>query len=658
MSVRVGILNVIFFCCLSWSVNASTEANTLTIIVDGIEYTADLQQSQFAKNITVNSNALENVDEYNLKIFQGTIADVPGSWISASNQAGEWRGLVSIYNKLYDFNKAAYTDRALSIVDSHNDSTMQATEIDMNSSEIDMANMCAIQHAEPEEDQTALASILPGSTNDSSSTQNTVAFAVGGINQAVNVVLALDQFHTAQYGADSVSRAIRILNNVDAIYRNSLGIALNNTAIVSYNNANPIFGNETDANVLLNQLRLSQANVFGNSQRTIASVLTFRDLQVAGNNGVAGIAYTSATCSSFAVSFNEDRTVSNESISTIVLAHEMAHNFGANHDGPVPNPANTTCPAGQNIMSPVVGNGLTSFSNCSRTEINAHIASGTCYKYPIDIALSRFGDAPQNNLAQQQVITRQIAVNNNGTVAVNNVVIEGEIDNAEIAKFVDVTANGQACAVPNTGQSYQCTIAAVAANSQQVITENIQSESLGTFIVSSEFDSSDVSQRIDILPANQSISDSHTVNRAVTPPQAPSSLSASAQTSGDIALTWNDNSNNEQSFIVQRASNGSAFATVANVPANRTGFSDSRTNLQVGTAYTYRVSAMNSLGQNFSNTSTATALEVTASASPENEISSSDDSGGGGAIYILGLILLVSRSFKKNRQLIQLFTIK
>ena len=525
--------------------------------------------------------------------------------------------------------------------------SMHATELDLNSDDFNMAEMCAVQHADRESNQSALASVLPNAASVSATGQNSVAFAVGGITTAVNVILALDQFHTAQYGADSVPRAIRILNNVDAIYRNSLGIALNNTAIVSYDDDNPIFGIETDANVLLNQLRLQQSNIFGNNQRTLGSVLTFRNLQVGGNTGVAGIAFTMSTCSSFAVSFNEDRAVNNEGLSSIVLAHEMGHNFGANHDGPNPNPANAACPGGLNIMSPVVTSSVSSFSDCSSTEINAHIANGTCYRQPIDIALSRFGAAPADNLTQQQVITRQIAVNNNGAATLSNVVIEGEIDNVEFSRFVEVTVDGQACTLLAAGQSYRCSIGSIAADSQQVISENIQAESLGTFLVSTSFDSSNVSQRIDIFPGNQSVSDSRTVSQVSTAPTAPSSLNASAQTTGDIALTWNDNSNNEENFIVQRSSNDSVFTDIASLPANSNSYIDSFTNLQVGTAYTYRVSAINDLGANVSNQSTATALTPTVSTNtPTNEAEGSGGGGGGGAFYILTALLLFTRIIK------------
>jgi hypothetical protein len=88
------------------------------------------------------------------------------------------------------------------------------------------------------------------------------------------------------------------------------------------------------------------------------------------------------------------------------------------------------------------------------------------------------------------------------------------------------------------------------------------------------------------------------------PPAAPSSLTASALSSSQIALGWNDNSDNELGFRVERFEGGS-WNEAGTVPAAATAFTDS--GLQPATAYTYRVSAYNGSGSSApSNEATAT----------------------------------------------------
>jgi fibronectin type 3 domain-containing protein len=88
-------------------------------------------------------------------------------------------------------------------------------------------------------------------------------------------------------------------------------------------------------------------------------------------------------------------------------------------------------------------------------------------------------------------------------------------------------------------------------------------------------------------------------------PTAPSNLVASANTS-DIGLNWNDNSDNEDGFIIERKSGNGSFGAVFTTATNATSWTD--TNVVAGTTYTYRVIARSAtLGNsNPSNESSAT----------------------------------------------------
>ena len=98
----------------------------------------------------------------------------------------------------------------------------------------------------------------------------------------------------------------------------------------------------------------------------------------------------------------------------------------------------------------------------------------------------------------------------------------------------------------------------------------------------------------------------------VVPPAAPANLVATLQTGPTIALTWTDNANNETGFVIQRSTNGGAFAQIATVSAfSGTGappaFIDTVQAVATNTTYSYRVAATNAGGTSaFSNTASAT----------------------------------------------------
>src|SRR3989338_4130451 len=105
-------------------------------------------------------------------------------------------------------------------------------------------------------------------------------------------------------------------------------------------------------------------------------------------------------------------------------------------------------------------------------------------------------------------------------------------------------------------------------------------------------------------------------------PITPSGLSAIADSSGQINLTWADNSSNETGFKIERktGTNGT-YTQIKTVSANVTSYSD--TGLTEGTTYYYRVIATNSAGDSAYTTSDSiTILDTTAPLSPSVLINS------------------------------------
>jgi hypothetical protein len=89
-------------------------------------------------------------------------------------------------------------------------------------------------------------------------------------------------------------------------------------------------------------------------------------------------------------------------------------------------------------------------------------------------------------------------------------------------------------------------------------------------------------------------------------PAAPGNLTATAASSSQINVTWQDNAANEDGFRIERCtgSNCTNFAQISQVGANVTSFQN--TGLSACTTYTYRVQAFNTAGNSgYSNTASA-----------------------------------------------------
>ena len=83
----------------------------------------------------------------------------------------------------------------------------------------------------------------------------------------------------------------------------------------------------------------------------------------------------------------------------------------------------------------------------------------------------------------------------------------------------------------------------------------------------------------------------------ITKPDAPAELTASAYTSSEIELEWQDISNNEDGFVIESCSKGKncvSFVVIAEVGPGETAFRHS--GLKANTQYRYRVRAFNTAG--------------------------------------------------------------
>src|ERR1019366_10815226 len=80
----------------------------------------------------------------------------------------------------------------------------------------------------------------------------------------------------------------------------------------------------------------------------------------------------------------------------------------------------------------------------------------------------------------------------------------------------------------------------------------------------------------------------------LSPPAAPSALSATAASNTSINLSWTNNSPSAAAILIEQSPNNSNFSQIASVSGNATAYSV--TGLTAGTLYYYRVRAQNAVG--------------------------------------------------------------
>ena len=117
------------------------------------------------------------------------------------------------------------------------------------------------------------------------------------------------------------------------------------------------------------------------------------------------------------------------------------------------------------------------------------------------------------------------------------------------------------------------------------------------------------------------------VQEPATLPTAPTSLSATAVSDTEIMLTWQDNSNNEQGFRIERDSGSGWEVDFASVEANVTTYSD--TGLTPESYHSYQVVAYNEVGDSAYTDVASATTQSTPSDTVQTTVASSEIFGAG-----------------------------
>ena len=165
-------------------------------------------------------------------------------------------------------------------------------------------------------------------------------------------------FVTQTGGVDEANaRIVSMVNAINGIYEFDLGLTNKIVFQRAWNGSDPY--TTTNSDMLLSQFRSNfGANVATPTDDAV--LFSGRDFE----NNVVGRAYVSAACSGYRFGVNQFYQ-QNDSITRLIVAHEMGHNVGSNH---------TT----DGIMAATINPSVTWFSGSSQNQIGDYVGSVSC----------------------------------------------------------------------------------------------------------------------------------------------------------------------------------------------------------------------------------------------------------------------------------------
>ncbi len=304
---------------------------------------------------------------------------------------------------------------------------------------------------------------------------------------------------TTLAGGDSAAQAAIVarLNMVDGIYSQDIGVQINVPLIETFSDAADPFSDESDAGMLLDEVRTYRSNTPAQNSLGLTHLYTGRDL----DGSTVGVAFDNVLCRSGVGSgLSEGR--GSAGFDSLVAAHEIGHNFGAPHDG-VTGPCESEPMTF--IMAPAV-NGSTQFSQCSISIMQANAAAASCVTAlpTVDVGVTLSGQPATVLLSNSPELT--VDLSSNGASTATNVVVD--ITLPANVTFVSATPTSGTCS--DGGGVVNCQLGDVPGLASRTITLTTDASSVGT----GSFDAV-VSADIDERATNNQASMMLTVDPAV-----------------------------------------------------------------------------------------------------------------------------------------------
>jgi len=314
------------------------------------------------------------------------------------------------------------------------------------------------------------------------------AQALGAVSEITMAAIG-DSGFTTDAGGDADARLAitNRFNSIDGIFSEQVSVQIRVESIDTFDAANDPFTNTDDARILLDELSAYRLATPAQNSRGLTHLYTGRNI----DTSTVGIAWRGGICSDYFGAGLSQGSSGNPTLDILIAAHEIGHNFNAEHDGSTD--PGTSCPSEPDnvyIMAPSV-TGLDQFSDCSITVMETWAASQSCVTAipAVDVSIGLDGSLSTVLLGAETVLTYDVS--SNGLTPVSSV--EADIMLPNNLTFESVTTTAGTCM--SSAGTVNCVLGDIPGITTRTIAITTTPTSVGPGTLSATVVTTDVDER-------------------------------------------------------------------------------------------------------------------------------------------------------------------
>lgn len=336
----------------------------------------DAYGRHFDVNLEINPGIAQAVSagRPDIKPYSGTLTGVTGSWVRLTQTRDGWRGIISDGSELYAIETAGDLQNALVATDVNPVSKSAAVIYRLADAEIPGGEaMCGTDPNDSitagKDRTTAQKAFAQIATEMKSSDVASSGTAPTTVTRQLNVGIVADHQFTDSIGSDPEGVIVSRMDVVDGIWSSQVGIHIAVTSITLLTDATDSFSSTSNSSSLLAEVAGYRAGLSSHDGTGLTHLMTGRQM----DSNIVGIAYLGDVCDG-STSVSLSQGTGSTTLSSLIAAHELGHNFNAVHDG-VAGVCQSTPQT--YLMAPIIDYN-NQFSACSLQQINLRAASASC----------------------------------------------------------------------------------------------------------------------------------------------------------------------------------------------------------------------------------------------------------------------------------------